>query len=161
MNPYLALKASFRDLVDAVGGNVRAAKVSRADGARLSRYGSIHESMHAPIDVVMDLEQEALKAGGEPLGTRALAEHHCFNLVPKAKADTSIDFTAHLGAVAKETGEAISTLGIAIADGHVTPQEATAALGEAREAQRKLACLIEDLDRVASGTPVRLVPRCA
>jgi hypothetical protein len=157
MNPYFTLKAAFRELVDSLGGCTRAAKATRPDAQRISRYGSIHEAMHAPIDAVLDLEQAAIAAGGEPLVTRALAEHHGFNLVPKCGADdVALDFTRHLGAVAKETGEAVSSLATAIADGTVTPMEAQACIAEAEDAQRKLACLIDDLKGIADKAPIPL-----
>jgi hypothetical protein len=136
-----------------VGGPSRAAsEYTRSDPARLSRYGSRHERMRAPVDIIADLEA----AAGEPVVTTILADLQGFHLVPKCGAGQSVDFTRHLGAVAKETGEAVSALAVAIADGEVTPQEAQDCIAEAEDAQRRLACLIDDLKGIAAKAPVQL-----
>jgi hypothetical protein len=144
---YLALKAAFRDLVAAAGGPNRAATKTRGNASLMSRYGAVHEEMFAPDDVIADLEAEV----GEPIVTRVRADLAGFQLVPKCAADTGINFTAHLGDVAKESGEAISSLATAMADGVITPREAEGVLQEVREAGEKLACLEKDLRSVATG----------
>lgn len=142
MNTYLALKAAMRDLVAAAGGNVRAAKVSRADSARLSRYGSPQESMHAPIDVISDLEQEV----GDPIVTRILADRAGFVLVPKATLTNPVPAIYDAAApVMKEVGDVLTKLGKAMIDGVVTPAEADEILPEAREASAQIHALEEAL----------------
>lgn len=149
---YLYLKAATRDLITAAGGPVRAAEISRADHPRLSRYGSPNEGMHAPIDVIADLEAET----GDPVVTRALADLAGFVLVPKAEAIArGINFGKHLGEVACETGQLMAGLGEALADGAVTPGEAESCLAGVRQAATKLAALEHDL-RQAAGTGQRV-----
>lgn len=147
-NPYLLLKAAVRDLIAAAGGNVRAARVSRADNARLSRYGSVSESTHAPIDVIADLEQEV----GEPIVTRILADLAGYDLVPKAAAAPGgAAFIRHLGDVAQSSGRLLSDLGEAVADGTVTAAERARLHGTVRRAQTELAELDADLDAGREG----------
>lgn len=154
---YLALKAAFRGLVTMAGGPNRAATITRGNASLLSRYGAPQEDMFAPADVVADLEAEV----GEPVVTRVLAEMSGQHLVPKCKAGVSSDFLRHLGAIGKETGDVVSALSVAMADGGMSQDEAKACLTEARELARKNACLIQDLEAVVSGALVRLVPRSA
>lgn len=153
---YLALKASFRDLVEAAGGGTRAAGHTRTNASLLSRYGAVQEEMQAPLDVVADLEAQV----GDLIVTRALAALHGYVLVPDpALAATAPDFGRHLGAVAREAGDVISGLGEALADGKVCGNEAQGLLGEVREAQAALAHLGQDLARVGEVAPI--VPRRA
>lgn len=154
MNIYAALKGSFRDLVEVAGGNVRAAKVSRADGARISRYGSVQEAMHAPIDVVADLEMDV----GDPIVTRQLAEIAGYVLVPKAQAEAlGLNFHGHFADVARSTSDVETGIAEALRDGEVTSEEARHLLPKVGKAQTELAEFAADLKARAGAsiTPFR------
>lgn len=143
MNIYAALKGSFRDLVETAGGNVRAAKVSRADGARISRYGSVQEAMHAPIDVVADLEMDV----GDPIVTRQLAEIAGYVLVPKAQAEAlGLNFHGHFADVARTGADVETNLAEALRDGEVSPEEACKMIPKVRKHQTEMAEMLADLE---------------
>ena len=149
---YLALKAAVRDLVTAAGGANRAAELTRSDAPRLSRYGSPHEAMHAPLDVIADLEAEA----GAPIVTAILADMQGFNLVPQtaiSKPDASISLS--IGEAAKDFGAMISELAVALADGNLTEQEAAHVIPLVRELATEIAELDQALEAKLSG---RVVP---
>lgn len=149
MNGYAALKGAFRDLVQAAGGNVRAARVSRADGGRISRYGAPHEGMHAPIDVVADLEQDI----GDPIVTRQLADIAGYVLVPKAQAEAlGLNFHGHFADVTRSTSAVETGIADALCDGEVSPSEAADLLPRVRRAHTELAELEADLSQRAGAT---------
>ncbi|MFG1410313.1 hypothetical protein V5G24_04290 [Xanthobacter sp. VTT E-85241] len=155
MNGYAALKGAVRDLVEHAGGVTRAARVSRADAPRLSRYGSIHEEMHAPIDVIADLEQDV----GDPIVTRMLAEMAGYVLVPKAMAEgQGTQFAQHLADVARSSSGVVADLAEAQADGIVDTHEAARILPKIAKAHTKLAEAEADLRRLVDAgtiTPLR------
>lgn len=141
---YLALKGAFRDLVAAVGGNTRAAKVSRVGASLISRYGAVHESVHAPIDVILDLEQDC----GVPIVTRLLADHAGFDLVPKAAAAVDADaMIGHLADVSREAGGLVSDLGEALRDGKIDELERARLLKKGKAAATEIAEAVADLER--------------
>lgn len=151
LNDYLALKAACRALVRACGGPNAAAGITRSDAPRLSRYGAAEEAMHAPLDVIADLEAEA----GTPEVTRVLAGFLGYVLVPKPKADVRGGVSiGDVGALAKEAGEAIAFLGQALG----APEALTAAkcrkMGlrrEVREAMEVLARIDGALEALEEG----------
>lgn len=147
MDRYAALKAAVRDAVDAAGGTVRAARISRADNARISRYGSIHDAMHAPIDVVADIEQEI----GDPIITRMLAELAGYALVPLAAANAQgAAFGQHIADVARSMGGVVADMAEAQADGVVDAREAAGLLRKISDAETEMAEAKADLERVVS-----------
>lgn len=156
---YQALKEAFRQLVAAAGGVNRAVaeKATRADASRLSRYGSQHESLFAPLDVIADLEA----AAGEPAVTRILADFAGFVLVPKEKAQGgAAQLTRRLGEVATTTAEVIGDLGAAVADGAVTDAERDRIDREVKAAETTFAGLRHDLEAGRGASPLpRLVKR--
>jgi hypothetical protein len=135
---YLRIKAAFRQLVKQAGGQESAASITRVSGHQtIGRYCRPQDAQHAPLDVVADLERDT----GDAIVTRALADLAGFILVPKPLgegAPSHISVT-ELGTIAKETGEVITNLGMALADGKITPAEATQVRGEIREAMEALA----------------------
>ncbi|MBE0530259.1 MAG: hypothetical protein IH626_05485 [Rhodospirillales bacterium] len=118
---YLRLKAAFRELTKAAGGQEAAAAVSRLKShVTIGRYGRIQDAEFAPIDVVADLEAEI----GEAPVTRALAALAGLIVIPRPPVDANEEITRHLGAIAKEAGDAISRIGEALADdGRVSAAE--------------------------------------
>jgi len=144
---YLALKGAFRDLVAAVGGNTRAATVSRVGASLISRYGAIHEGVHAPIDVILDLEQDC----GSPIVTRLLAEHAGFDLVPRAAAAVDSDvMIGHLADVSREAGGLVADLGEALRDGRIDDLERARLLKKGKAAATEIAEAVADLERAPS-----------
>ncbi len=113
---YLSLKAAFRRLTKAAGGQESAASITRVDFQRIGRYGRPHETMFAPTDVVADLEADA----GDPLVTRAMADLQGYLLVPKPPAEGDLEWVKHLGALGKESGEAIVGLSKIVGCGDTT-----------------------------------------
>jgi len=81
---YDRLKKAQDELIKhpEVGGPKAAAEVTRVDPARLSRYGSPHETTNAPVDVIADLEAKA----NAPIVTRILADLHDCDLVPRDRS---------------------------------------------------------------------------
>ncbi len=117
---YQALKAAFRRLTKAAGGQESAASVTRVDHQRIGRYGRAQEPMFAPVDVVADLEADV----GEPHVTRMLADLQGCLLIPKPPLQGDPEWIAHLGALGKEAGEALSCLSEALeSDGKITADE--------------------------------------
>lgn len=140
--PELRLKAAFRDLVAAAGGNVRAATLSRADSARLSRYGAVQETTQAPIDVIAALEREV----GEPIVTRVLAELAGYELVPREKpVETGQAMLVHVGEIAGSAGQLLAELSSAVADQTITPTERETIDERARDAITQIEELRSDL----------------
>lgn len=127
---YLRLKAATRELVETVGGNVQAAKITRVAGSLISRYGSPQDTMQMPIDVIADLEGEC----GEPIVTRVLAEMNGFVLVPRASIERpngAID--AAPPKITRGIGEVLIKTGEAMRDGIITEAEAADIEPVARE----------------------------
>ncbi len=134
---YMAIKAAMRSLVRKCGGPHAAADLTRSDAARLSRYGAAHEAMHAPVDVLADLEAEAKS----PDVTRVLADLSGFLLVPKPQVGGEMLDAMALGRLAREQGEALAAFGDALADGEVRPEEAAKLRKEVMDAMAELARL--------------------
>jgi hypothetical protein len=159
---FSPLKAGWRAVVDELGGVAVMARadVTRVGAALLSRYGLIHESCFVPVDVALECEQAAVRAGGRPHLLAAYADALGFVLVPKAEAEAQQpNFTKHLGEVARETGDVMAHLGEAIGDGVVSAAEAERVRMEVRDAAERLACLDKDLATVAGGTVTPMVRR--
>ncbi len=137
---YMALKAAFRRLTKAVGGQESAASITRVDYQRIGRYGRAHEAMFAPIDVVADLEADA----GCPMVTRAMADLQGYLLIPKPPTTGDAQWVEHLGALAKEAGEAIGKLGEAFAHGGTITADEVRSM----ELRREVAEAMEVLARI-------------
>lgn len=137
---YLGLKAAFRRLTKSVGGQESAASITRVDHQRIGRYGRAHEPMFAPVDVVADLEHDA----GVPMVTRALADLQGYLLIPKPPTTGDARWVEHLGALAKEAGEAIAKLGTAFAEGGTITGEESRRM----ELRREVAETMEVLARI-------------
>lgn len=151
LNDYLALKAAFRSLTRACGGPHASAKITRSDAPRLSRYASPEEQMHAPLDVIADLEAEA----GAPEVTRVLAGLLGYVLVqtPKPGGNLSVSI-GDVGALAKEAGEAITFLGEALGGSETLSAAKCRKMGlrrELREAMEVLARIDAALEALEDG----------
>ncbi len=151
MKPFtdaqFAFKAAARRAVQMAGGPNAAALVTRADAARLSRYGNLDAPEFAPIDVAFDLD----KAAGDHVMLRAWADLLGYDLTPRnADATAVADLTHAAGQVARESGELISAAIEAGADGNLTPNEARRLDEEAAELQGKVVKM-RDMIRPAMG----------
>lgn len=146
---YMALKAAFRRLTKAVGGQESAASITRVDFQGIGRYGRAHEAMFVPVDVVADLEADA----GDPLVTRAMADLQGHLLVPKPPAEGDPEWVEHLGALGKEAGEAIARLSEAFAHGgtitadEVREMELRREVAEAMEVLARIDKALEAVER--------------
>jgi len=151
---YLRLKAAARTLIKLAGGQESAASATRASHAMLSRYGHPDEAAFMPVDVLADLEADV----GNPVVTRQLADLAGFLLVakpPVGEADPA--WIARLAALAKESGEAISKLGQALANGGTISADEIRDLrlrAEVREAMEALAAIDQALVSIENGEGV-------
>jgi hypothetical protein len=133
-----AFKAAVRRAVTMAGGCTAAATITRVDGARLSRYGNIHDASFAPIDVAQQLDE----AAGDHVILRAWADLAGFDLVPReASRVICADVTRQAGEIAKDAGELVSTAIEAAADGGLTPNEAMRIDSEAADVQERVVLL--------------------
>lgn len=138
----LRLIAATREATRKCGGQDAAAAMTRVDRTTLGRYGQSTEqtaSLNAPVDVIADLEREC----EEPVVTRVLADLAGYVLVPKQAPSGAAAWIERFGAMAKETGEALSRLGEGLAnDGKITAEESRS-LGLRREVDEAIASLTE------------------
>ena len=117
-----ALKAAFRRAVLLAGGPSAAAAQTRVDAARLSRYGNPTAPEFPPIDVC-----EAIDAlAGDDVILRMLAQLRGYDLVAHQASPQSADLTRQAGAIARDSGDLISTALDAARDGKLSPNEARA-----------------------------------
>lgn len=144
---YERLRTATADLlVDGGGSARRAAEHTRVSHQQLGNYVSDrpeHDETFMPIDIVADLEAEAVSRGRRALVTETLAELSGHRLVRIDAAGLPGRDEAALLKSAKETTEALSDAWAAIADGRKTREEcrqvtrqfdeAISALLEARE----------------------------
>lgn len=126
---YRGLKTATRMLVRDAGGLELAAKVTRVERATLSRYENPSTEFFLPADVLLDLEA----ANGECHVTRYLARALGHVLIELPRLEGTGAFGEHLGAIAKECGEAISVVGEALAAGGTITAEEVRELDILRE----------------------------
>lgn len=139
---YLAIKAQCRKLVDAAGGPLQVAKISRANQGHISSAISPNELVRfMAIDQIADLEAET----GQPFVTKHLAEMAGYDLVPRHVRQPSATINQQLVTILSECGEASQSLAAAIADGSITELERRQVSEQAREAIEALKTLISTL----------------
>lgn len=138
---YQVIKAATRRLIDAAGGPVAAAEVTRGAHQDMSRYGSAHPDnagRFMPVDVLADLESET----EQPILTKSLAKLAGFLLVPEPKVALSGSALGVITSKAlKETSEVFVALADATLDGKVCSADADNISREIDEAMAKLAAL--------------------
>lgn len=144
---YLALKAATRRATLEAGTLADIAKNTRLDAARLSRCGNPSESEFLPIDVAMDLDALA----GDDRILRAWAELRGYDLVKDERGVRVESMARRVGAVGKESGELLSEMCGAIADGKVTPLEAERIESAAEDVKDNVVRLQEDCRRIRAG----------
>lgn len=141
---YLAIKSAVRRACEDAGPLHSIAVHTRVDPARLSMYGNPERQEFIPLDVAMDLD--ALSGGDRIL--RAWAEARGFDLMRDERGVAVEDMHRHVGAVGKETGELISEMCTAVADGKVSPVEASRIEAEAEQVIDNVRLLQGDMRRV-------------
>lgn len=138
---YQALFAATRQLVNAAGGPVAAAAITRGDHQSISRYGSAHPDnadRFMPIDILADLESEC----EQPVLTAALARLSGHLLVPVPSVVLSGTALGVITAKAlKETSEVFVALADRMGDGKLCADDAAHIGREIDEALSKLAAL--------------------
>lgn len=138
---YQALKAATRQLINAAGGTVAAAAVTRGDHQGISRYGSAHPDnadRFMPIDVIADLESEC----EQPVLTKELARlsGHLLVQVPNVvRSGTALGVIT--AKALKETSEVFVALADGMGDGRLCATDAANIGREIDEALAKLAAL--------------------
>lgn len=146
---YLALKAATRRATVEAGTLADVAKRTRIDATRISKAGNPNENEFLPLDVAMDLDALA----GDDRILRAWAELRGYDLVKDEKGVAIEDMARHVGSVGKESGELISEMCSAVADGKVTPAEASRIENAAEDVKDNIVRLQDDCRRIrANGT---------
>jgi DNA-binding transcriptional regulator YdaS (Cro superfamily) len=144
---YLSIKFAFRRACEDIGSLQVIAEHTRVDPSRLSQYCNAERPEFPPTDVMMDVD--ALSGGQRCL--RALAEINGFALVRDEKGIAVEDMARHVGSVGKESGELISEMCTAIADGKVTPNEASRIETAAEDVKDNIVRLQDDCRRIRAG----------
>jgi hypothetical protein len=141
---YLAIKSATRRACEDAGPLHEIAACTRSDPSQLSRYGNPEKSEFIPLDVAMDLD--ALSGGDRLL--RAWAELRGYELLRDERGVKVEDMTRHIGAVGIESGELISEMCNAVADGKVTNREAEAIESRAEDVKDNITLLQADCRRI-------------
>lgn len=119
---YQALKAATRALIAQCGGLDAAAVQFGRGRSRIHGYGDRNAADRwAPLDLIADLESYV----GAPLITQALAAASNHTLVPLPQVAPCAADPIALGRLARETGDVLSKLGSALADGRISRAEGT------------------------------------
>jgi hypothetical protein len=146
---YLALKAATRRATAEAGTLADVAKRTRLDASRLSKCGNPNEHEFLPIDVAMDLDALA----GDDRILRAWAELRGYDLHRHEINNVAVEGMArHIGAVGKESGELISEMCEAVADGKVTPAEALRIEEAAEDVRDNIVRLQGDCRRIRASS---------
>ena len=118
---YAALKNAVRRACQQAGGGLRTlAAMTRLSAAQLSRFGDLDSDQSIPLDVALDLDSLA----GQPVITAALADRLGYELVPLARAMVeNATIAQHLSTLARESGDALSTIAAALSDDHLSINE--------------------------------------
>lgn len=117
------MKAAQRDLIAAAGGIERVAGIVGYSKSNVGRWNHGDSPDLMPIDAVWMLEAET----GTPLVTAALAELSGRRLTdPRAEDEAAADIMRGYADLCGKASELMATMAAALADGRITPAEATA-----------------------------------
>lgn len=144
---YLAIKAATRRATKEAGKLADVADRTRIDASRISKAGNPNEAEFLPIDVAMDLDALA----GDDRILRAWAEMRGYDLHKIERGVAVENMARHIGAVGKESGELISEMCEAVADGKVTPAEALRIEEAAEDVRDNVTRLQADCRRIRAG----------
>jgi len=116
------LKAAQRDLIRYAGGIERAAEITTFSKSQVGRYNNAADPELMPPAAVYALELEC----GQPVFTGAMAALHGRRLSdPDDDQARAGDVLRRYADAARQTAELMSAAALALADGKVTPAEAT------------------------------------
>ncbi|MEZ0169907.1 hypothetical protein [Microvirga sp. TS319] len=140
MLPYSGLKATWRSLLATLGGGaaVERAEITRGGDSLLSRYGLPHETVFAPVDVMLDIEKAVVEMGGRPEFLHAYADALGFAVAPKAALENPLPVLDQAAVEAiGALGQVASAFHEAAKDGVITPKEAEGlvTIGQRAEAE--------------------------
>ncbi|WP_274426775.1 phage regulatory CII family protein [Chelativorans sp. YIM 93263] len=117
------IKAAQRDLIAAAGGIERVAEIVGYGKSTVGRWNHGDSPDLMPLDAVWMLEAET----SSPLVTSALAELSGRRLTDlQRENETAADIMRGYADLCTKAGELMATMANALADGRVTPAEATA-----------------------------------
>ena len=143
-----SLKDAYSQLVDACGGDVRAANIAQRSKSQIQRYTDEAEpDQHMPAPVILSLEA----ACGEPFVTRflALATNHVLLATESKKDDAPL--AQDLAAVGREMARLFEQVGAAMSDGRVEGGEAAQIEARAMDGVTALVSVIAETRRIRRG----------
>lgn len=137
------LKAAFRGLVEAAGGQSAAAVAADKGQQAISGYGRPNCEAFPPVDVVRRLEAVTHGQAGHPHVTRILAAEAGYTLLRIPHGDQPVTiWSKHCAEIAKEAGDVVAGLCTDLADDNdVSPREARKRVHDVDEAIAALAKL--------------------
>lgn len=141
-----SLKDAYSQLVDACGGDVRAANIAQRSKSQIQRYTDEAEpDQHMPAPVILSLEA----ACGEPFVTRFLALATSNVLLATESKKDDAPLAQDLAAVGRE----MARLGdsAAMADGQVDLPEAAQIEARAMDGVTALVSVIAETRRIRKG----------
>lgn len=142
-----SLKEAYSQLVDACGGDVRAATIAQRSKSQIQRYTDEAEpDSHMPPPVFMAMEA----ACGEPFVSRFTALASGYVLLSTAPADNS-PLSQDLAAVGREMARLFEEVGGAMADGIVEAPEAAQIEARAMDGINALVSVIAETRRIRRG----------
>jgi hypothetical protein len=148
----LEIKIATRAASKAAGGQEYLSASLGTVQSRWSEWGSPHTRAFLPAHLIAEVEDRSAGAPGWPHITRALARRQGFALfrLPSAEALRTV-WGQHLAGVAKEGGEIMARLSLALIDNDVSRAEAAEALPEARDLVQVAVELVAALEATARG----------
>lgn len=145
----LALKAAVRLALKRVGGGDCFCHATRVGAPALSNYANANrDDSHMPLDVALDLDRDA----GAPIIAGALARMNGYRLVPLQASGGDQPDLGDIAVIARETGDVVSALATALADGGVDSREAADIRREIEEANAALNRLAAKLTGPGGGS---------
>lgn len=145
------VKAATRDLVKACGGIVRAGEIAHASKSEVGRWQHAGDPDVIPLSAVLALEAECAL----PLVTSAMADLHGQRLVGDEPASVAAIASHHADAL-RSFADLVSEGAAALADGRITPAEATTLDRIAGDVERAMGPLRRALAAAQAG-PLRSV----
>jgi hypothetical protein len=139
-----SLKDAYSQLVDACGGDVRAALIAQKGKSQIQRYTDEGEpDYQMPASVAIALEASC----GDPIVTRymALATNH---VLLNTTAKTDAPLAQDLATVGREMARLFEEVGGALADGAIAPAEAALIEARAMDGVNALVSVIAETRRI-------------
>lgn len=132
------IKAAQRDLIERCGGIMRVESLTGYSKSQVGRWNNPSEPDQMPVGAIRSLEADC----GVALVTAVLAEANGRRLTdPEAERARDVSILSSLGSVGSEFGEMMNAAAMAIADGHVSPNESATIDRFASQMERSLSAL--------------------